>query len=54
MAENPILIDEDSDKQNTPAPDPATSVSGRPIQPPVVINSQPLKTRNENVPEDVY
>ena len=35
MAENPILIDEEQDKKNSPPAHPITPVSERPTQPPV-------------------
>ena len=36
-AENPILIDENQDMENSPPPHPTTPVSERPTQPPVWI-----------------
>ena len=49
MAENPILIDEEQDKENPP-PVPTTPVYERPTESPVLIGSRPFGTGNENVP----
>ena len=54
MAENPILIDKEQDKENSPPPHPATPVSERPTQPPVLMRSHPFGIRIENVPDYVY
>ena len=54
MAENPILIDEEQDKENSPPPRATTLVSERPTQPPVLIRSRPFGTKIENVPDYVH
>ena len=46
--ENPILLDEDEDKKNSP---PTTLVSERPKRPPELLRNRPFKTRIENVPD---
>ena len=50
-AENPILLDEKEDKENSP---PTTPVSERPTRPPALLRSLPVGTRTENVPDHVY
>ena len=50
-AENPILLDEEGDKQNSPPP---TPVSERPTRPPALLRSRPFGTRKENIPDYVY
>ena len=50
-AENPILLDEEEDKENSP---PTTPFSGRPTRPPAMLRSRPFGTRIENVPDYVY
>ena len=52
MADNPILSDEEQDKENSRPPYTTTPVSERPTAPPVLRN-QPFGTRNENVPDYV-
>ena len=54
MAENPIPIDKEKDKEYSPLPNPTTRVSERPIQPHVLLRSRLFGTRIENVPEFVY
>ena len=54
MPENPILIDEEQDKENSPPHHPTTPVSERPTQLPVLIGFCPFGTRSENVPDYVY
>ena len=55
MAENPILIVEEQDKENSPPPPhPTPPVPKRPAQPPVLIKSHPFKTTTENVLDFVY
>ena len=49
-AKNPILLDEEEDKEN-PAPPPIAPVSGRPTRPPALLRSCPFGTRIENVPD---
>ena len=53
MAENPILIDEEQDKENSPPP-PTTPFSERSTQIPVLMRKSPFGTRIDNVPENVY
>ena len=50
-AENPILLDEEEDKENSP---PTTPVSERPTRPPAVLRSRPFGTRIESVAHYVY
>ena len=52
-AENPILLDEEEDKGNSP-PTSTTPVSERPTRPPALLRSRPFGTRKENVPDYVY
>ena len=52
-AENPILLDEDEDKENSP-PTTTTPVSERPTPRPALLRSCPFGTRIENVPDYVY
>ena len=52
-AENPILLDEEEDKENSPSPA-TTPVSERPRQPPALLGSCPFGTRIEKVPNIVY
>ena len=56
MADNPILSDEQQDKEYSPPPPPlpTTPVSERPTQPLVRIRSRPFGTRSKNVPDCVY
>ena len=49
--ENPIVLDEEQDKENAP---PTTPVSERPTEPPRLLRSRPFGARIENVPEYVY
>ena len=50
--ENPIVLDEEEDKEN--APPPTTPESVRPTEPPRLQRSHPFGTRIENVPDYVY
>ena len=50
--ENPIVLDEEEDKEN--APPPTTPDSARPTEPPRLQRSHPFKTRIKNVPNYVY
>ena len=50
--ENPIVLDEEEDKEN--APPPSTPESVRPTDPPRLQRSCPFGTRIENVPDYVY
>ena len=47
--ENPIVLDEEEDKENTST----TPVSERPTEPPRLLRSRPFGTRLENVPDSV-
>ena len=50
-AENPIVLDEEEDKENAP---PTTPVSERPTEPPRLLRSRAFGARIENVPDYVY
>ena len=50
--ENPIVLDEEEDKEN--APPPSTTESVRPTAPPRLQRSRPIGTRIEKVPDYVY
>ena len=50
--ENPIVLDEEEDKEN--APPPTTPESVRPTEPPRLQRSRAFGTRKENVPEYVF
>ena len=50
-AENPILLDKNKDKENSPS---AASVSEKPTRPPAWLRSLPFGTTKENVPDYVY
>ena len=52
-AENPIVLDEEEDKENS-APTTTTPVSERPTEHPRLLRSRPFGTRIENVPDYVY
>ena len=52
-AENPILLDEEEDKENSPPPT-RTTVSEKPTWPPALPRSRPFGTRIENVPDCVF
>ena len=52
-AENPILLGEEEDKENSP-PRTTAPVSERPTRPPALLRSRPFGTRIENVPDYVY
>ena len=49
--ENPIVLDEEQDKENAP---PTTPVSERPSEPPRLLKSRAFRARIENVPDYVY
>ena len=51
MAEHPILIDKEQDRENSPPLPPITPVSERPTQPTVLMRSRPFGTRNDNLPD---
>ena len=48
--ENPIVLDEEEDKENAPT----TPVSEHPTEPPRLLRSRPFGARIENVPDYVY
>ena len=48
---NPIVLDEEQDKENAP---PTTPVSERPTEPPRLLRSRAFGARIENVPDCVY
>ena len=50
-AENPILLDEEEEKQNSP---PSTPVPERPTRPPALLRNRPFGKRINNVPDYVY
>ena len=50
--ENPIVLDEEEDKEN--APPPTTPESARPTEPPKLLRSRAFGARMENVPDYVY
>ena len=50
-SENPIVLDEEDDKEN---PSATTPVSERPTEPPRLLRSRPSCRRIENVKEFVY
>ena len=52
--ENPIVLDEEKDKENPPPPAPSTPVSVRPTEPPTLQRSRAFEARIENVPEYVF
>ena len=49
--ENPIVLDEEEDKENAP---PTTPMSERPTEPPKLLRSRAFGARIENVPDYVY
>ena len=49
--ENPIVSDEEEDKENAP---PTTPVSERPTEPPRLLRRRAFGARIENVPDYVY
>ena len=51
--ENPIVFDEEEDKENAP-PRPSTPESVRPTEPPRLQRSRAFGTRMDNVPEYVF
>ena len=52
LVENPIVLDEEEDKENSPAA-PSTPESVRPTEPPRLPRSRPSGPRIENVPDYV-
>ena len=51
--ENPIVLDEEEDKENS-APTTTTPVSERPTEPPRLLRSRTFGVRIENVPDYIY
>ena len=51
--ENPIVLDEEEDKENS-APTTTTPVTARPTEPPRLLRSRAFGTRIENIPDYVY
>ena len=51
-AENPLLLDEEGAKENSPPT--TTPVSERPTRTPALLRSRPFGTSMENVPQYVY
>ena len=49
--ENPIVLDEEEDKENAPPP---TPVSERPTKPPGLLRSRAFGARIENIPDYIY
>ena len=49
--ENPIVLDEEEDKENAP---PSTPESVRLTEPPRLQRSRPFGARTENIPDYVY
>ena len=49
--ENPLVLDEEEDKENA---SPSTPVSERPTEPPRLLRSRAFGARIENVPAYVY
>ena len=54
LVENPIVLDEDQDKENAPSPAPSTPVSVRPTEPPRLQTSRAFGARIETVTDYVY
>ena len=50
--ENPIVLDEEEDKENAPPPTPPESV--RPTEPPRLQRSRAFGVRMENLPDYVF
>ena len=50
VAENPNLIDDEQDKENSRPPFPTIPVSERAVQPPVLMTGRLFGTRNANFP----
>ena len=49
--ENPIVLDEEEDKENA---SPSTPVSERPTEPPRILRTRAFGARVENIPDYVY
>ena len=52
--ENPIVLDEEEDKENSPSPATSTPKSVRPTEPPRLQRSRTFGAGIENVPDFVY
>ena len=52
--ENPIVLDEEQDNENSPPPAPSTPESLRPTEPPRLQRRCAFGARIENVPDYVY
>ena len=50
-SKNPIVLDEEEDKDDSPS---RTQASERPTEPPRLLKSRPFGRRIENVPEFFY
>ena len=53
-AANPIIVDDEEDKENSDPTITTTPESERPTEPPRLLRSRPFGTRLEKVPESVY
>ena len=53
-AANPIIVDDEEDKENSAPTTLTTPDSERPTEPPRLLRSRPFGTRKENVPDFVY
>ena len=53
-AANPIIVDDEEDKENSAPTITTTRESERPTQPRRLLRSRPFGTRLENVPDSVY
>ena len=53
IAANPIIVDDEEDKQNS-APTTTRPESERPAEPPRLLGSRPFGTRLKSVPDSVY
>ena len=52
--ENPNVLDEEENNENSPPPAPSTPESVRPTEPRRLQRSRPFGTKMENVPDYVY
>ena len=52
--ENPIVLDEEEDKENAPAPAPSTPESVRPTEPPRLQRSRAFGAKIQNVPDYLF
>ena len=53
-AANPIIFDDEEDKENSAPATTTAPESERPTEPPRLLKSRPIGNRLENVPESVY